>query len=605
MISKKVFFTLWGVVFLLFLSSLAYSADIHVANSEDWKDVYSVMLKSSLEDNKGFFLNSDTLTGFTEVTSRNDDIFLYESNNPYINNLDGQLSSVGYTTQVGSESSQMNLDLDPRNGKYYVISSDNPRVGLSLAPLAIKENAWVFIVDDQTAGQIANRLEDADSVIAVGNFKRTVLEQIEDTFTEWIDNDNLYANSQELADRFGVDDTVILADGSFLEVEFFSGRTPVVVSGHNKILNDTYSFLKEKDVSSVVIVGNKLSTIGEQIRSRSNKEISIFIKFGQSDTSNTGTVYALTMYPLPKPTLSLTVSDAIYDPENEELIARFRNLGSAGVYEVSSITVKSNDVELVSASDDSVRYLASGETLPVSFNVSLSPSEITNETMVEFYTSFGVYPSQLESFLTMENKFGPPFAIPLTLKNLDDDNTKLEIEDVAYYKSLNRIGISLYNNGSQDAYVSTKIHNVVINGIEQTLYKESEVQSGKLKTVYVPASLDKIDIEDNDKFSLVITYGANKDLKLKSIRAEYPFKIVSGINTTMLVGAIVVVLLLVGTLLFFKKKKSSKKPSSGASSKKKSGSDASSKKESSKKEENKPSSKKKTPAKKKSNKKSS
>ena len=139
-----------GLVFLLILTvaSQASAVDIAVANSEDWTDVYSVMLMSSLEGDRGFFLNSDSITGFTKVVSDRDTINVYESNTPYIDNLESQLNSVDYTAEQVTESSQLNLDLDPQTGRYYVISSDNPRISLSLAPLALKEDAWVFIVDD-------------------------------------------------------------------------------------------------------------------------------------------------------------------------------------------------------------------------------------------------------------------------------------------------------------------------------------------------------------------------------------------------------------------------------------------------------------------------
>ncbi|MGM5480850.1 MAG: hypothetical protein ACQESE_00400 [Nanobdellota archaeon] len=550
-----------GLMFLVFftVASQASAVDIAVANSEDWKDVYSVMMMSSLEGQRGFFLNSDSITGFTKVISERDTIQVYESNTPYINNLESQLSSVNYDAELVRESSQLNLDLDPQTGNYYVISADNPRISVSLAPLALKENAWVLIVDNENVAQVAGRLENADSVTAVGNFKRSVLEEIEDTFTERINNDDLFKDSQDIATRFGVEDSIVLADGSFIEVEFFNQKNPVLLSGHNKILDDTYTYLEENDIKSVVIVGNKLSVIGEQIRSSSNKSISVFIKFGQSDTSNTGTVYALTMFPLPKPKIALTVEKAMYDPEEEQLIARFKNLGTAGIYELSTIAIKNGEQELASASDDEVRYLAAGEVLPVPFNISLSPEDITNETKVEFYTSFGVYPSQLDTFLTMENKFGPPFSIPLSFEDLEDDGTKIELEDAAYYKGLNRVGVTLLNNGSEKAYVSVKVHDIIINGLEETLYKNGEIAPGQSKTLYMPVSLDKVDIEENDQFSLVVMYGADENLMLKNIRADYPFKVVAGLSTTLIIIVIVILLLIVGGLFYFKKKKPSEK----------------------------------------------
>ena len=71
-----------------------------------------------------------------------------------------------------------------------------------------------------------------------------------------------------------------------------------------------------------------------------------------------------------KPLLALTVKQALYDPVNEQLIATFENLGNAGIYEITSVTVKDKDDETIgTASDEEVVYIAAGELLPVTFDI--------------------------------------------------------------------------------------------------------------------------------------------------------------------------------------------------------------------------------------------
>ena len=41
-----------------------------------------------------------------------------------------------------------NLELDPQNGNYIVISEGNYRLSISVAAYAVKNNAWVLIEDE-------------------------------------------------------------------------------------------------------------------------------------------------------------------------------------------------------------------------------------------------------------------------------------------------------------------------------------------------------------------------------------------------------------------------------------------------------------------------
>lgn len=564
-------------VFALFLLAVPQvGADVIVANSQDWSDAYSITLRASLDGIRGFFLNSDAVTSLTKMIAKSEPVRVYESStDPFINNLHRQLSSVGYDAVLEQQSDEFNIELDPGTGKYFVISDDNPRISLSLAALAVKENAWVFIVDEDNLDDVVVALEDADSVVGVGNFRRALLEELEPLFTERINNNDIFVDSQELARRYGLGSNVVLADGQFLEMEFFETKSPVLVSGHNKILEDTYEFLEENDIESVVVVGNELAVVGEQIRTRSNREISVFVKFGQSDTSNSGRVYALTMYPLPKQTLALTVQQAVYDPQAKELVATFKNLGNAGIYMLSTITVKNDDAEIGTASDQEVVFIGAGETLPVRYPVILPADLIGDDTNVEFYTSFGISPTGLDAFLTMKNRYGPPFSLPLTLMEIEDDGTQLFIEEVAYYKNLKRVGVTVFNNGSETTYYSVKVTGLIVNGLEENLFKEDDISPGQTKTTYIPVELDAVDLQENEEFDVFMTYGADQSFQLKSIKARYPFKVTSGGGLTGFVTgtagtatgiALIVLIVIIVVLLLLAKKR--KRGNSGAKSSK-------------------------------------
>ncbi len=174
----------------------------------------------------------------------------------------------------------------------------------------------------------------------------------------------------------------------------------------------------------------------------------------------------------------------------------------------------------------------------IQFPVDIPLELITDETIVEFYTSYGVTPSGLDRYLTQDQVFGEPFTLPLTLQEVEDDGTLLYIVDSNYYKNLDRVGIELQNPTDIDAYVSVKVQQVIINGLEENLDKEDVIKAGQTKTVYLPAKLDRVDIQENEAFDIVVTYGKEETFLFKTIHVVQPFKVISGGRVTGLVTGI-------------------------------------------------------------------
>ncbi|MBN1175391.1 hypothetical protein JXA48_01985 [Candidatus Woesearchaeota archaeon] len=526
---NKLGFILSILVLILLSSSFALAEDVYLVNSENWVDVYSGMLSSGLEGGRGFFINSETITGLTQVISEDDTIHLYQSElAPFIPNLDSQLSSLGYDVEERLISNNMNRDLDPKTGNYYLVSLDNPRITSSLAPLAIKENAWVLVVDIENVDEIVNKISNAQDVVAVGKFPRDVLVKIQPYLDEHIVNDDIYKDSQAIADKLGDSQNYVLTDGAFIESEFFLTKNPVLLTGTNKILTHTFNYLQSKDAKAVVLVGNELSVVGEQIRTQSNKEISVFVKFGQGDTGESGKVYALSTFPLPGLRIGLVAQQAIYDPSTKELIVTFKNIGNSGIYELTNLQIKNDEEELATTAGNEITFIAAGELLPMVFPMDIDLAYVTDETTVDLYTTFGLSPKELDTFLTMPNRYTPPYTMPLTVKEIEDDDSVLYVEDSSYYQNLNRVGVAITNPGDKEVYFTIKVQDIIVNGLKTTLSKEDSIKPGETKKVYLPAKLDPIDLDDNSIFDIVINYGKQPEFQFKAIRVEQPFKVVSG-----------------------------------------------------------------------------
>jgi hypothetical protein len=235
---------------------------------------------------------------------------------------------------------------------------------------------------------------------------------------------------------------------------------------------------------------------------------------------------------LPQPTLGLTVTRAVYDPAVKELMVFFKNVGSGGLYELTTLSVKNPDgTELATASDKEATFLGAGEALPITYsNINIPIDQITENTVVEFYTSFGQEPTELDSFLTMQNKYGPPFSIPLEVGTQENDNLFLNVTDVSYYQDLKRLGVTMTNPSDKTVFYSVKIQRLITNGISKDYYTEGDIAPGRTKTAYISAVLDQVDLQDNKVFDITVVYGPSSDLKIHVYRpSPLPeFKVVRG-----------------------------------------------------------------------------
>ncbi|MFP4645504.1 MAG: hypothetical protein ACLFNB_02555 [Candidatus Woesearchaeota archaeon] len=544
---KGVFYFLLIPFVLLLLIGVVQANPVHVANSHDWKDAYSVMLHASLEGNeRSYALSSHSVERLTDGVSSEDTVKIYQSATPYVEELEQELKRRGYPVGHVTESSNLNLELDPKTGSYFVISSENPRLTPSLAPLALQRKGWVLFVNETNAQAVSSRLETANEVIAVGEFKRDVLKHISHSFTDRINTGMVYADSQELAERFGTDSTIMLSDGSYLESDYFTDKMPVLITGREKMSDSTFSFLNSMSIDSVVVVGMPHATIGNQVRRASDGTIRVLVKFGESDKENSGVVNSLSLFPLPSSRISLVVTDALYDHTDDELVVTYHNTGSTGTYVFSTISINQDDSEIGSVSDKDSQFLAPGERLSVRYNITLPPQSLVRESNAVFYTSYGHYKTHLDSQLTANNSAEQPFSIPLTIKNFTQDTTQVQIEDIVYRTDKEEVKITLYNNGSEDANASVTIKDVIINGLEKTLNEKTTVKSGRKEVINIPASLDRIDLKENDRFSLRVTYGASDNMMSKRIEQQYPFKTHS-IEIHLfagIIGSVLIILLL-------------------------------------------------------------
>jgi len=109
------------------------------------------------------------------------------------------------------------------------------------------------------------------------------------------------------------------------------------------------------------------------------------------------------------------------------------------------------------------------------------------------------------------------------------DNSKIELVNVVYYPYYKRFGVKVSNIGDTDAYFTVKLIDVRIKGLKNSLSLDEPrfVASGKEREVFIPAQLDKLDLQDNEYVRVQVYYGEKEDLLVNSIDKKVELTVVN------------------------------------------------------------------------------
>jgi len=533
------YFVSFILAFFLFFP-LAHG-EIVVINSKDWKDIYYGILYANYNNYPVYFTNSPNPAGLFNILPKQP-VILIESQEKYIPNLETQMRLKGYNIVEKITIKNSYKELKPKNiDAYYVIAEDFPYLSLPVGALAMANNAWVLIVNENNLNDVANMLSNAKYVIAVGDFKRSIENALSQYFTKRINADSKFEISIKLAEEFlkvKRVSQVIITEGKYIEPTMLEGYSPVLLVGTNLLPKEVLEFLTSNNIKTVIAIGPQLTYVGEKIRQQTNKKVAVFIKFGQSTPGISPQIYALSMFPLPKPELKLTILEAIYNPETQKLMIHFANQGNTGLYEFTTFRILRNGEEIASGGDTEAVFIGSGESIWRSYDIKLT--DLTGELIIEFYTSYGESPRNLDSYLTQQGKFGPPFSLPLKISEIKD-NSQIEVLEIKYYKSSKRFGIRVKNTGNVSAFVIIKLLDVKIKGIPTSLSSKAvELKPGEIKEIFIPAELDEIDIQENSQVKIEADYGERKHAIVKSSMLLLPLETASEFPLMLVLSLVII-----------------------------------------------------------------
>lgn len=560
------------LITITLLTGLASSNNFAV-NSMDWKDVHAGIQHSFNQGNQeAYFARSSDASGLTTIMPKGESVTLLESSErPYTNNLDSILESKGYNVESSTEFQDGTTEL-AEGENFIVVSESYPSAAVAVMPLAQELDAWVMVVNDENVDEAETILDDAEGeVILAGVFRRDLMNALEDYSTEKIIEPNKFELSVKLTKRYIEEkpetERVYISDGSKLESDLIQGDNPILISGTNLVPDPVDQFLfqdPDHNLESAIMVGNEMTSVGQTISDRNitrngettEEQMDVFIKYGQA-RGDSSQIYALSMFPLPTEDIELRIGEVQYEPAENNLIVNYQNLGQSKMYALTTMRITNNGEEVATVGDENPVFISGDTTRTVDYNVSLSPEEYENAE-VEFSTSYGETPDNLDTYLTEEGRFSPPVEKQIKVEEIED-SSQLEIKDAVYLTDIQRIKVDVENTGNVTAHFSVQVEDLTVRGLDEDFSTGNEVvEPGETASAYIPVKLDSVDQDENDEIKASLRYGENENMKVKSSEEEFEFETstrsltskVTGSPTTA--GAGVLILLITG-ILFYKR----------------------------------------------------
>lgn len=550
---KKYFLPFFAI--LLILANLGESKII-VVNSQNWEDVYISLLYGQKLGYQTYFLNNPNPQALLRSLPSNQDVLLIESENYFYPGLDSLLSSKGFKVEkliVKNPSLELlNFSVD----NVYLIYKDFSYGAIIVTPLALSTNGWVFILDRDNYADILTKLE-GKNVFAIGYFPRDIKDAIKKYVNKEIADSNKFRLSLKVADeviKINKASQVTITDGRYIEKEFFLSKNPILLVGTNLLPDETLDWMIRNNIKSVVIIGSHLTYIGEQIRSKSNKSIGVFIKYGEAVPGSP--VYALTMLPLPFGDIKLNVTSVIYDPNSKSLIISIRNTGNSGAFVFTTSKIMFENSEIASIADKEPVFLGANSIVNNRYSIEIPAEYLEKDIIAELYISYGDSSESLDSFLTEEGSFGPPLRMKINVMKVSD-SSEIEIISASYYYGNKRLAIEINNTGNVDAYVIIKIPKLIVKGINKAFSSDIiKISPNEKRNVVFNVELDDFDLEDNKDLFVIANYGEREHLLVKSKEVKLQLNVIKGIDVVgMIVGGgsnpIVVGIILLGVIIIF------------------------------------------------------
>lgn len=545
-------------VFMILLGvSLASGADFTqvIANSEDWKDVYSTMHYATLSGAAKDFLVS-TRHGpvlLNGITKDNKVKIISSRNVPFVFNYGDMVEARGYESVEEEVVNNANLELIETSEleeieNFIIVGDTYGYNAIAVAPYAVVNRAWVFFADRTNVDEIDSilGLREVDEVLIYGFVDREVEETLAKYNPEVIDTGDRFKDNIEIVEKYleiKQTEQVLLTNGEFIEKELMNGLNPVLFTGKENVPSQISDYLSNSDIEVGVLVGSDL--VGAATNIRRTTGISVIVKFARGARAPTGAVAAvenLDLFYLPIPITILELHSAKYNRATSQLELTYHSSSNVPIFFKGTITPITDENEGNRIGDIDPIFIAPNDYKTVSYpDIDFSGEKLS----LDVFTLYGDTPSSLEKILEQR--------IDVEVVNILD-RCEVEIQGAKYSKPREAFFVKIKNLGDTDCWVDVELSDVMIDRIERTLGSEGSVQikAGKSKEIMIEQEMNEEDLEANPFVDVIAYYGEREDALVRTIRGRFELKIeIISMATIGLIALIIVILAAFFILLFF------------------------------------------------------
>lgn len=537
---------------LLMLALPMVSGDRVIANSQDWRDVFSTMIYANIKGDADSFLVSQRHAALIlNAIPRTEPLLAISSiDRPYIVGYASFLESRGYTAEeIRVENANLELARRLDGVKDFLIIDDSYGYNaVSVGPYASLTGTYVLFADENSVDDVADFLadRDPDSVIIYGIVDQDVRSVLAPFNPEIINFEgDRFKNNIEIVRRYqeiAHKKQVILTNGEFLEDELIGGTQPVLFLGSQNVPIEVVDYIKSSDLEVAVLIGNQY--VGSATAIRRSTGLSVFVKFAQSARVPEGAinpVEGLDIFYLPTFSLSLQIFSVEYNQATGMLEITLRNNVEQATYFKGSYTIQYGDTTQTVGDENEV-FIEGSSFITMQYPI----DPIEGTATVEAFVIYG------ESRFSLERTIEGIYNISV----IDVfDESDLEILDVYYDRPNNRFVIEVRNIGDVDLYADPLISEIRINNIMTQVGYEGEpilIKAGETVKLFIDVELTDEDIADNDEIEVTIRYGQRPTGLVKLLKARFEMKIKK--IDIVFYGLVGVITLLILVILFTKKK---------------------------------------------------
>lgn len=545
------------IIFLPVLSSADFTYVI--ANSEDWKDVYSTINYANLNGVGSDFLVSTNhgsiiLNG---INKQNNIRVTTSEDKPYVFNYPDLIKSNGFEDADEITSKNLNIDLAKNLEEInnFIIVGDsygyNP---IAVVPYAMQTRSWVFLANKMNVYEIDSILSKKNGKILLYGFMDSQVTEVLLKYNpEIINTGDKFQDNIEIVEKYLTINPVkqvVLTNGEFIEKELMSGAEPILFTGKENVPDQIRDYLKDSIIEVGVLIGNDL--IGAATNIRKSTGISVMVKFARgarTQTSGVSAVEGLDLFPLPTPTISLEVYSIKYNKINSQLELTIKSNSNIPSYFKSTITINA-DSEQKKVGDLEPIFIAPGD-----YKTAIYPLEVSSENLkATINILFGETKYSLDRVI--EKTLDVEIISILDVCKL----TSEDIKQVSYNKQKKEIQIKTKNNAEIDCWVDVEITDMIIGNSEKTIGTDGSIRiaKGKTKTISISQELTENDLEQNPLVDLIVYSGEKEDSLAHAFKGRYKLDIQTlTLLTYAIIILIIAIIILVAILIVVKRKEDS------------------------------------------------